>query len=92
MIHQQKNWVYVADLIIKLKHGFIAPFPVFHPNQYRQSLRRIKQLEPAKIMLAHGGMLQMQDADFDEMIEQAPKLPRTPLRASLLKIKRIMGK
>lgn len=96
VLHPQENWIYVADLIIKLKRGFIAPFPVFHPNQYRQSLRKIKQLAPAQIMLAHGGMLHMQDADFNhmmnEMIEKSPKLPRTPLRASLLKIKRIMGK
>ncbi|MFV0543626.1 MAG: MBL fold metallo-hydrolase [Marinicella pacifica] len=92
VLHKEKNRVYVADLIIKLKRGFIAPFPVFHPNQYRRSLQQIKDLAPAKIMLAHGGMLHMQDADFDQMIEQAPKIPRTPLRASLLKIKRVIGK
>lgn len=92
VLHTEKNWVYVADLIIKLRSRFIAPFPVFHPNQYRQSLGQIKALSPAKIMLAHGGMLQMQDADFDQMIEQSPKIPRTPLRASLLKFKRMTGR
>ncbi len=89
--HQQKNWIYVADLIIKLKTRFISPFPVFHPNQYRRSLAIIKQLEPEKIMLAHGGMLTMQPADFDHMLTHAPQIPRTPLRASLLKIKKITG-
>ena len=91
ILHKEKNWVYVADLIIKLKTRFISPFPVFHPNQYLRSLQNIKDLAPQKIMLAHGGMLHMDDADFDQMIENAPKIPRTPLRASLLKIKRIIG-
>ncbi len=92
VVHEQNNWVYVADLIIKLRTRFIAPFPIFHPNQYRQSLLRIKQLAPHKIMLAHGGILPMQEADYDQVIERAPELPRTPLRASLLKIKKITGK
>jgi len=92
VLHKEKNWVYVADLIIKLKRGFIAPFPVFHPNQYRGSLRQIKELAPDKLMLAHGGVLHMQNADYDQMIKQAPQIPRTPLRASWLKIKRVMGK
>lgn len=90
--HSQKNWIYVADLIIKLKTRFISPFPVFHPNQYRRSLKLIKQLEAEKIMLAHGGMLSMQPADFDQMLAHAPQVPRTPLRASLLKIKKITKK
>lgn len=92
VLHEGKNWVYVADLIIKLKTRFIAPFPVFHPNQYRTSLQKIKQLAPDKIMLAHGGMLHMDEADFDQMLQVAPQLPRTPLRASIHKIKKITGK
>jgi len=92
ILHKQKNWVYVADLIIKLKTRFISPFPVFYPNQYRRSLQAIKQLAPQKIMLAHGGMLSMQESDYDQMLQHAPEVPRTPLRASLLKIKNITGK
>ena len=91
VLHDGKNWIYVADLIIKIRTGLIAPFPVFHPNQYRNSLTKINQLAADKIMLAHGGVISMQDADFDQLIKHAPKLPRTPLRASLLKIKRITG-
>lgn len=90
--HEAKNWIYVADLIIKLRTKFTAPFPVFHPNQYKGSLNKIKQLAPQTIMLAHGGMLAMKDSDFDDMIAHAPQVPRTPLRASLLKINRIRGK
>jgi glyoxylase-like metal-dependent hydrolase (beta-lactamase superfamily II) len=91
VLHNEKNWVYVADLIIKLRSRFISPFPVFYPNQYRASLDRIKQLDAQKILLAHGGMLAMQDTDFEKLIEKSPKIPRTPLRASLLKIKKVTG-
>ena len=91
VLHREKNWVYVADLIIKLRSRFISPFPVFYPNQYRASLNIIKQCVPEKVLLAHGGILAMQDSDFDQLIEKSPKIPRTPLRASLLKIKKITG-
>ena len=91
VLHKEKNWVYVADLIIKLRSRYISPFPVFYPNQYRASLNKIKKITPRKVMLAHGGILAIQDSDFDQLIENSPKIPRTPLRASLLKIKRIIG-
>ncbi len=92
IIHHDNKWIYVADLIIKLKHRFISPFPVFHPNQYKKSLIKIKNLEVENIMLAHGGILTMKPSDFDHMIDHSPKIPRTPLRASLLKIKKITSK
>ncbi|MFK8011305.1 MAG: MBL fold metallo-hydrolase [Marinicellaceae bacterium] len=89
--HQERNWVYVADLIIKLRNKYISPFPVFHPNKYRASLNIIKQLQSEKIMLAHGGLVSMQNNDFEEMIEKSPQIPRTPLRATLIKFKKIVG-
>jgi len=92
VFHPDKNWIYVADLMIKLRTRFIAPFPIFHPNKYRKSLKYVKKLAADKVMLAHGGILNMQANDYDQVINAAPQIPRTPLRASLLKIKKITGK
>ncbi len=89
LLHEPNHWVYVADLIIKLRTKFISPFPVFHPNKYRGSLQKIKALAPSQVLLAHGGMLQMKKTDFDHMIKQAPEIPRTPLRATIKKFKKI---
>lgn len=87
--HPQSNVVYVADLIIKLKNRFIVPFPIFHPNKYKESLNAIKDMAPNKVMLAHGGQIEMKPEDFDQMIQMAPKIPRTPLRATIKKFKKI---
>lgn len=56
---------FAADLMIKLKRVLIAPFPLFHPNRYRQSFCSIKDSAPKRHMLAQGGKLHMQDDDFD---------------------------
>ena len=88
--HVPNHWVYTADLIIKLRTKFISPFPIFHPNKYRASLEKIKQLNPVKVMLAHGGQLAMSQDDFDHLIQFAPRVPRTPLRATIRKFKKIV--
>ncbi|MFC3193276.1 MBL fold metallo-hydrolase [Marinicella sediminis] len=89
--HAESQQVYVADLLIKLRHGFICPFPVFHPNKYRRSLQKIADLDSRQVLLAHGGMLTMHAGDFADLIKRAPSKPRTPLRATVSKFKRLMG-
>lgn len=88
--HQNTNSVYVADLIIKLRNNkFIAPFPVFHPNKYKSSLKKIKVLAPKQVLLAHGGIIHITSDDFDQMVSNSPNVPRTPLRATMKKFKKI---
>ncbi len=89
--HHGQNMVYVADLIIKLKHKYIAPYPVFHPNKYRQSVDRIKNMQCHRVLLAHGGIVQMVANDFDAVLTVAPDVPKTPLRTTIAKIKKIMS-
>lgn len=89
--HPQKKCVYVADLIIKLKTKFIAPYYIFYPNQYQRSLQKVEQLQAHKTLLAHGGEVELQAQDFRELMTQSPRIPRTPLRASWRKLKKIVG-
>lgn len=87
--HRDSQWIYVADLFIKLRRKFIHPFPIFHPNQYKRSLQRVQALQADHIALAHGGVVSMKTAAMDALIEASPAIPKTPLRASILKFKRI---
>lgn len=75
--HQSTGQVYTADLIIKLRHKFVAPFPIYDPKVYIQSLQKIKALKPSGVLMAHGGKLFIDDATFDQLIINAPKKPRT---------------
>ncbi len=77
LFHLPTRQVYTADLIIKLKHKFVAPFPVYDPKAYIISLQRIKELKPSNVMMAHGCELVIDDQTFDRLIRQAPKKPRT---------------
>ena len=77
LFHMSSRQVYTADLIIKLRHKFVAPFPVYDPKVYIQSLQKIKDLKPSMVMMAHGCELAIDEATFDMLITQAPKHPRT---------------
>ncbi len=77
LFHVPNRQVYTADLIIKLRHKFVAPFPIYDPKVYIQSLQRIKDLKPSVVMMAHGRELAIDEATFDMLITQAPKHPRT---------------
>ncbi|WP_218689579.1 MBL fold metallo-hydrolase [Psychrobacter sp. BF1] len=77
LYHLPTRQVYIADLIIKLRHKFVAPFPIYDPKSYINSLQKIKNLNPTKVMMAHGRELAIEDATFDMLIVQAPKEPRT---------------
>lgn len=77
LFHMPSRQVYTADLIIKLRHKFVAPFPIYDPKVYIQSLQKIKALKPLMVMMAHGCELAIDEATFDMLITQAPKHPRT---------------
>jgi len=80
-LHFPSQKIYVADLIVKVKKRFIPPFPVFHPNKYRASIQHMIDLQPASILLAHGGEVQLSDEDYQHLVHSSPTIPKTPLRA-----------
>ena len=77
LFHIPSRQIYTADLIIKLRHKFVAPFPIYDPKVYIQSLQRVRDLQPSMVMMAHGGELAIDEATFDMLIREAPKHPRT---------------
>jgi glyoxylase-like metal-dependent hydrolase (beta-lactamase superfamily II) len=90
LLHVPSQKVYVADLIVKVKKHYIPPFPVFHPNQYKSSVKQIQDLNSHSILLAHGGEVQLTAADFQHLHERSPRLPKTPWRAIKLKARQLL--
>lgn len=76
--HQQTGKLYVADLIIKLKHNkYVTPYNIHSPNQYIESLNKVFQLKPNLIMMAHGGSGIVEQQTFDRLVRMTPNNPRT---------------
>jgi glyoxylase-like metal-dependent hydrolase (beta-lactamase superfamily II) len=90
VLHRPSKRIYVADLIVKVKKRYIPPFPVFHPNQYKASVNKVKALHPHSIMLAHGGEVQLTAADFRHLEARSPTLPKTLWRAIKLKARQLL--
>lgn len=87
--HLPTRRVYVADLMVKVRQNFITPWPIFHPNRYRRSVEKIRDLQPDWVLLAHGGELDTRDGHpcFDV---HTPRLPRTHWRATKYRLKRLL--
>jgi glyoxylase-like metal-dependent hydrolase (beta-lactamase superfamily II) len=88
--HLPTNKVYVADLMVKVKNKYIPPFPIFYPNRYRASLHKIMTLAPDTLILAHGGEVCLTKYDYQNLLNLAPKIPRTHWRSIKEKLKRSM--
>jgi glyoxylase-like metal-dependent hydrolase (beta-lactamase superfamily II) len=79
--HLPSNKVYVADLMVKVKNKYIPPFPIFYPNRYRTSLKKIRALAPTSLILAHGGEVNLTEHDYNNLLILAPKIPKTHWRS-----------
>ena len=90
--HLPSNKVYIADLIVSTRKGFIPPFPVFYPDRYRCSLKKIAKLKAKSIILAHGGEVELSEQEFEQVLEKAPTVPMTHWRVVKAKLKQALGK
>ncbi|SEG68233.1 MBL fold metallo-hydrolase [Vibrio hangzhouensis] len=81
--------VYVADLMVEVKQQLIAPFPIFHPNQYRASIEKIHQLGAQQVLLAHRGPVTFDAQSKQHILDTAPMRPLTHWRVTKIKLKGI---
>lgn len=89
--HSEQSVLYVADLIVKVKKRLIAPFPIFHPNQYRLSVKRVFELQPSCLLLAHGGEVVLDEKAYRHILDTAPTKPHTHWRATKIKAKGLLS-
>lgn len=90
--HLPSNQVYIADLIVKIRKGYIPPFPIFYPERYRKSLSKMAILNADSYILAHGGEVKLTAENFENILMQAPTEPITHWRSIKAKLKKVFGK
>lgn len=88
--HREQGILYVADLVVEVKNTLIAPFPIFHPNQYRCSVERVYELKPTFLLAAHGGEVTFDAVAYQQLLRTAPKQPITHWRFTKIKIKKLI--
>lgn len=89
LFHTLTKKVYVADLAVKVKNKFIPPFPIFYPNRYKNSLKKIEKLRPSSVILAHGGEVELTHEEYMHLVSLAPKVPATHWRATKAKLAKV---
>ena len=91
LYHGETSQAYVADLMVSVKRQLTPPYPICHPNQYKQSLKRIQTLQPQTVFCAHVPPLSINDIDFEAIIQQAPVLPKNHWHSAKNRIAHALG-
>ncbi|KLN64526.1 MBL fold metallo-hydrolase [Vibrio sp. VPAP30] len=87
----ERDILYVADLMVEVKQKLISPFPIFHPNKYKASLKRVYRLNPKVLLVAHGGQVEFNEQVYQHLMDTAPRTPSTHWRATKVKLKSLLG-
>lgn len=90
VLHLPSKRLYVADLFVKVKNRFIPPIPVNFPEQYIASILKVQALQPASLMLAHGGEVKLTAKDYAHIFTVAPRKPFTVWTPAKHKLKRLL--
>ena len=75
--HRPSHVMYTADLILRIKQGYIAPYLITLPEAYSHSVAKVRALAPKELLFAHGGRGPVNDEVYLELIRRTPKAPRT---------------
>lgn len=89
--HEQRDILYVADLMVEVKQQLISPFPIFHPNKYKASLERVYQLQAKTLLVAHGGEVDFNSNVYQHLIATAPRTPSTHWRVTKIKLRSLVA-
>ena len=61
--HPEEELLYVGDLVIKVGEKIVLPFPTLFPELMTVTLKQMACLPVKKLLLAHGGVVEIDDAD-----------------------------
>lgn len=80
LYHQKESLLYIGDIVCDVKGKMLLPLPVLAPPQIKNSYDKLASLNSSTILMAHGGVKQMEDTSalFLSMKEQL-KQPPNPL-------------
>ncbi len=91
VMHVPSQRIYVADLMVKVKGELVPPYPVCHPNQYKRSVQTVRELQPASVLFAHVKEMAAEQIDFEQVLSQAPTLPKNHWHSTRNRIIRKLG-
>ncbi|MEA2043356.1 MAG: MBL fold metallo-hydrolase [Bacteroidota bacterium] len=76
--HAQSQTIYIGDLFIQVKRNCQLPFPITYPELIKESIRKIANINPSKILSAHG--IRCDDINNEERFLQLQKQANQKLR------------
>lgn len=91
LFHAESRRIYIADVVVKVRNRFLAPFPIFYPSRYRMSVARIRALNPQFVLLAHGGDINTY-AGHPIYDIHLPEMPKTYWRALKYRIRQLVSR
>ena len=80
----------VFSEIVRSKKGFSRPYPIHHPQDYRDTLIKLAQLSIDSFLLAHSGVHRIDALEILRIRESVPSSPRTHRSLLLILLKRLI--
>ncbi|WP_420934578.1 MBL fold metallo-hydrolase [Alteromonas sp. A081] len=88
IMHVPSKQAYIADVLVRVKGKLVPPYPLCHPNQYRESLKTLAQSPIDTFFCAHVPPTAKSDIDFEHVIDNAPIKPKNHWHSSKNRIKK----
>lgn len=82
LIHVPSQQAYIADVLVKVKGKLVPPYPLCHPNQYRETLKKLASSHIDTFFCAHVPPTKKADVDFEYVISNAPRKPKNHWHSS----------
>lgn len=87
--HRATNTAYIGDNIIATHKKFMAPYPIYLPRMYKETLKKYLTLEVKTFLMAHYGSHDVAYSEINKIISKVSNKPRrhkTMLPSLLLKL------
>lgn len=88
VLHVPSQQAYIADVLVKVKGQLVPPYPLCHPNQYRESLKKLAQSQIETFFCAHVAPTAKSTINFEHVIDNAPRKPKNHWHSSKNRIKK----
>ncbi|OJF70006.1 Zn-dependent hydrolase [Alteromonas sp. V450] len=88
LVHTPTQQAYIADVLVQVKGELVPPYPLCHPNQYRQTLNMLANSQIDTFFCAHVPPTKKDDIDFAHVVENAPRKPKNHWHSSKNRIKK----
>lgn len=84
--HPASGTLYFADTVCRVNGKINLPIPVLYPQLMRQSVLKLLDLQPAHILMGHGGIVEVPDQNW--LCTQAEEVLNKVINPSMVNIQR----